>query len=160
MMVPKCFLGYDRGLFPGLNCPGTWSWYSKEVATLHPVVVSVVVLTMGVAAAEATTRTIATTRNAVWCSAVAETTVPVQARLMAVTEIPVTSSGQTKGPARKTETVMLHGHKPSKGKKHSPARMPSFLTFLLLGLFSVLEQCVLITWEENMEIEVNVATFH
>ena len=79
-------------------------------------VTTVEALAMSMAAKEATTRTVATKRSMVWCTAATEAAVPVQVTLMATSKVPTTNNGQTRSPARKTETVMLPGHEPSEGK--------------------------------------------
>ncbi|XP_044435678.1 uncharacterized protein [Triticum aestivum] len=73
-------------------------------------------LAIGVAAKEATTRTVATKRSTIWCIAAAEAAIPVQATLTAVAEVPATSSSRTKSPVRKTEARVFPGHKSSEGE--------------------------------------------
>jgi hypothetical protein len=57
-----------RNLFPGHNCPGTWSWCSRGVVALRPAVTTGVVPV--VVAAETTTRAVATMRGTKWCPVV------------------------------------------------------------------------------------------
>lgn len=84
------------------------------------------VLAMGMAAAEATTRSISTARNTVWCPTVTEATVPIRATLIAAAEVPATSDGQTEGPTRKAKNTVLPGHKPGKSKSKVRQRIHLF----------------------------------
>jgi hypothetical protein len=105
----------------------------------------VVMLPMVMAAAEATTRAVATARDTEYCSAVAEATVhalaavevpaEVPAAVEVQAEVPATSS-KTEGPmATSMEAALLSCHKTSEGKKPKMAGNPSFshlsLFFLL-----------------------------
>ena len=103
-------------------------------------------LAMGVAAKEATTRTVATKRSMVWCIAAAEAAIPVQATLTAVAEVPVTSSSRTKSPARKTEALAFPSHKSSESDLFSPF-------FLSCSLFSGSSSADDV--KRNRKIEVN-----
>ncbi|KAE8773849.1 protein far1-related sequence 5 [Hordeum vulgare] len=67
-------------------------------------------------AADATTWSISTARNTVWCPTVTEATVPIRATMIAAAEVPAMSGGQTEAPMRKTEATVLPGHKPGKSK--------------------------------------------
>lgn len=120
------FLGYDRGLFPWLD--------------YHSAMHMVEVLAMGMAVAEATTRSISTTRNTVWCHTVMEATVPIRATVIAAAEVPATRGGQTKVPMRKTEATVLPGHKPGKSKGKIRQRIHFFSPFFSPVAYSL---CVL-----------------
>jgi hypothetical protein len=78
----------------------------------------VVVMAMIVAAAEATTGAVATTRSTKHCPAVAEATIPIPATLLAAAESSATSTNsKTEDPAAMSiKATVLSCHKTSKSK--------------------------------------------
>jgi hypothetical protein len=90
----------------------------------------VVMLPMVVAAAEATTRAVATARDTKYCSAVAEATVHALVAVEVPAEVPAASS-KTEGPmATSMESALLSYHKTSEGKSQRWQGIHPFLTFL------------------------------
>ena len=121
---------------------------------MHPAMTTVKALAMGVAAKEATTRTVAMKRSTVWCIAAAEAAIPVQATLTAVAEVPATSSSRTKNPARKTEAPAFPGHKSGESESKALQRIHLFSPlFLSCSLFSGSSSADDV--KRNRKIEVN-----